>query len=515
MEQSLKVLIVEDSRIDAALILDELQNAGLQVLSRRVETPEDFIQALETEPWDIITSDYTMPRFSAMAALKALQQTDLDIPFVIVSGSIGEELAVQAMHKGADDYLMKDNLARLPLVVKRELKISAERRSKKHIEDLLKETENSYRRLVEGVKDYGIFLIDTAGNILSWNLGAEGLMGFTADEIIGKPFSSFFLASDIEKGLPAHELEMAIGKGNSESESALVRKDGTVFTSHEVITAIYNDKGVLTGYSKIIRDITERKQAEQKIQKLTEELEQRVLERTAQLESVNKELESFTHSVSHDLRAPLRNLVKLSHILLSRKNELLDPESLQNLAYIGDSSQQALDLSNALLDLSKVTSAPIGKRAIDLSQIAEEIAKSLQETDPERQVVLEIADDLKDYGDPTLIRIALQNLLENCWKFTSKIPLAKIEFFAEQLAGQTVFCVRDNGPGFDPDYKDKLFQPFQRLHSNEEFLGTGVGLATVQRIIHRHGGKIWAQGGITRVQAFSLPYRLPFLCELT
>ena|SRR6478609_7441838 len=143
MEQSLKVLIVEDSRIDAALILDELQNSGLTVLSRRVETPEDCIRVLEEEPWDIITSDYTMPRFSAMAALKALQQSELDIPFIIVSGSIGEELAVQAMHKGADDYLMKDNLARLPLAIKRELQLFAERRGRKHVEDLLKETENS------------------------------------------------------------------------------------------------------------------------------------------------------------------------------------------------------------------------------------------------------------------------------------------------------------------------------------------------------------------------------------
>ena len=190
---------------------------------------------LNDESWDIISSDYTMPRFSAMAALEILRQSNLNIPFIIISGSIGEELAVQALHKGADDYLMKDNLVRLPLAVKRELQSARERRGRKQVEDLLKETENSYRRLVDGVKDYGIFLIDPAGSILSWNLGAEGIMGFNAEEIIGKPFASFFTLQDVEKGLPEKELKMAIEKGHSESESTLVRKDGTTFTSHEVI----------------------------------------------------------------------------------------------------------------------------------------------------------------------------------------------------------------------------------------------------------------------------------------
>lgn len=502
MSKSLKLLIVEDSKIDAALVLDELQSAGLEPISRRVETPEDFKQALKDEPWDVICSDYTMPRFTAMAALKILQESGLDIPFIIVSGSIGEELAVQALHKGADDYLMKDNLARLASAVERELQKVSEHRAHTRIEDLLKETENSYRRLVEGVKDYGIFLIDTAGNILSWNIGAKRVMGYKADEIIGKSFDCFFTPEDIKKGQPQKELKVARTYGRYESEGQLLRKDGSRFISHNVVTPVFNDAGNLTGYSKILRDVTEQKETEERIRQLTEELEHHVQDRTDQLELVNRELESFTHSVSHDLRAPLRNLARLSQILLSRHHEQLDQESRQYLTYILESSQQALQLATALLDLSRVTSVPLDKRTVDFSQLAEEIVRELQENDPERDVTLNIAEDLNGYGDPVLLKVALQNLLENAWKFTSKTPNAVIEFSSQQENGRTVFYVRDNGVGFDPDYAGKLFQPFQRLHSADEFYGTGVGLATVQRIMHRHGGHIWAKGAIDQGATF-------------
>jgi len=503
MDKQLKILIVEDSKIDAALVLDEMKVAGLEYISRRVETPEEFRQALIDEHWDVICSDYTMPRFSAMVAMKMLHETALDIPFIIVSGSIGEELAVQALHKGANDYLMKDNLARLVPAIERACREVSERRSRKQIEDLLNETENSYRRLVEGIRDYGIFLIDTKGNILSWNIGAERILGYQANEIIGKPFDCLFTKEDIEKGLPARELQLALSQGRYESESNLLRKDGSIFISHNLVTPVYNDKGILSGYSKILRDITERKLAEERIRQLTEELEQRVRERTAQLELVNQELESFTHSVSHDLRAPLRNLAKLSQILLSRKNEQLDAESRQYLIYILESSQQALQLASALLDLSRVTRATVDKHPVNLTQFAEEISLALQKEEPDRQVELKISSGLSVYGDPTLLKVMLHNLFENAWKFTSKTQQAVIEFSSKQQEdGQTIFFIRDNGVGFDPDYAGKLFKPFQRLHSDEEFYGTGVGLATVQRIIHRHGGHIWAEGSINQGATF-------------
>jgi PAS domain S-box-containing protein len=500
MDKLLRILIVEDSKIDAALVLDELQTGGFQPLSHRVETPEDFLKALDEEEWDVICSDYSMPRFTALAALKLLKESGLDIPFIVISGSIGEELAVQALHKGADDYLMKDNLTRLAPAITRELQEVEQRRANKKIEGLLKESENSYRRLVEGIRDYGIFMADTKGNILTWNIGAERITGYMADEILGRPIRCLF--AEEKQAHLAKMFELALAQGQHECETDMVRKDGSEFTSHNLISPVFNEAGGLTGYSQILRDITERKQAEEVIRKLAEELEQRVAERTAQLELINKELESFTHSVSHDLRAPIRNLTKLSEIILSRYSEKLDPEGNEYLTFILQSSQQALNLINALLDLSKVTSVALNLQIVDLTQIAQTISSELKVQDPNRNAEFRIEDNLSTEGDPALLKIAMQNLLENAWKFTSKNPAAVIEFSSMPDKKPTVFYVRDNGVGFDPEYADKLFMAFQRLHPITEFPGTGIGLATVQRIVHRHRGRIWAEGAMGKGATF-------------
>ncbi len=501
MQKPLKILFVEDSLIDTVVIQDELKMASLSFTSLRVETPEDFRAALQSQDWDIIFSDYNMPRFNALAAMEILQQSGLGIPFIIISGSIGEDLAVEALHKGADDYLMKDNLARLIPALERELRDVSERQARKKVEALLLESENSYQRLVEGIKDYGIFMIDLSGKVLTWNIGAERIFGHTANEIIREPFTHFFGEEDCVKGYPMSKLDTATLQGSIDFEAQLVRKDGKCFSAHNVLTSVYGEQGALMGFSIIVRDITERKQAEEENRKLAQELEQRVIARTAELELVNQELESFIYSVSHDLRAPLRNLVKLSKIL-ARYAESLSLEGQQYLTFIEDCSQQALKLIDALLDLSRVNRSPLKNQTIDLSTLAYELAEEFKRAEPERQVEFKIAPGLIAQGDAILMRAAMQNLLENAWKYTAKAPSAVIEFFSKQLDNKTVFCLKDNGVGFDPDYSHKLFQAFQRLHPVTEFPGTGIGLATVQRVIHRHGGHIWAKGEVGKGATF-------------
>ena len=242
---------------------------------------------------------------------------------------------------------------------------------------------------------------------------------------------------------------------------------------------------------------------EEKIRRLSEDLEQRVVDRTTELELVNKELESFSQSVSHDLRAPLRNLAKLSQILVTRYSGHMDTEGRQYLYYLLESSQQALQLVSALMDLSKVTRAPLHTGPVDLTACFTQLAEEFKDDEPERKVIFKIAKKLSTHGDPSLIKVALQNLLENSWKFTSKNKDAvTIELGSNEIDGRTVFFVRDNGVGYDPDYAYKLFHPFQRLHSAEEFQGTGVGLTTVQRIMHRHGGRIWSEGAVDKGATF-------------
>lgn len=495
MVRPLNLLIVEDSVIDAALVLEELRGKEFEpITSRRVDTPEEFKAALQEQTWDMIVSDYTMPNFSALVAFQMLRESGLDIPFIIVSGSIGEDLAVEALKKGVNDYLMKENPARLASAMGREIREVEERRIRRKVEDLLKETENSYQRLVDGVRDYGIFMVDITGKVMTWNSGAERMTGYSATEIIGQPNARFYPAGEQADGKPQADLKMALNVGRYEGENLQVRKDGSVFCANVVITPVYQENNLLSGFSIVTHDITERKRNESEIRDLAQSLERKVHERTAQLEVLNEELESFSYSVSHDLRAPLRQIINLSKIILSRYKEHLDAEGQQYLQYIFECSQRMTDLINAMLKLSRVSKAQLRPVQVNLSNMTREIAAEIQQRDPSRHVEFQIQEGVTGLGDLVLLKIVMQNLLDNAWKFTARQPHAVIAFGTFQEQGKDCYFVKDNGVGFDPAYGYKLFRAFQRLHPEDEFPGEGIGLATVNRIIHRHNGKIWAEG---------------------
>ena len=216
----------------------------------------------------------------------------------------------------------------------------------------------------------------------------------------------------------------------------------------------------------------------------------------AALESANKELESFSYSVSHDLRAPLRSIDGFSLALLEDYAEKLDEEGREHLQRVRSATQRMAELIDDMLTLSRVTRSEMRLVKVDLSAMAKSIAAELRRSQPERKVEFVIAEELLAHGDGGLLKAALENLMGNAWKFTSKRPAAKIEFGAAQHNGAPVYFVRDNGAGFDATYANKLFGAFQRLHAETEFSGTGIGLATVQRIVHRHGGQVWAEGEI-------------------
>lgn len=271
----------------------------------------------------------------------------------------------------------------------------------------------------------------------------------------------------------------------------------------EFVTHIANHLGVALQQAELLAqlrsEIAERQQSEQRVQELNQGLRQAVLE----LKAVNSELEAFSYSVSHDLRAPLRSIDGFSQALLEDYSGQLDNTGQDFISRIRAATQRMGNLIDDLLTLSRVTRSNIKMESVNLSQLARRIVTDLQHDCPERRVEFEIAPDLLVYGDTHLLQVVLENFMNNAWKFTAKQPQPIVEI-GKSLAddGSPIYFVRDNGVGFDMTYVDKLFSPFQRLHGMQEFPGNGIGLATVQRIIHRHGGHVWAEGLIGQGATF-------------
>jgi len=259
-----------------------------------------------------------------------------------------------------------------------------------------------------------------------------------------------------------------------------------------IVAGIFVLISIIHVYS-FIRVELARRQREEEVRGLNKDLEQRVVERTAQLEATNRELDAFSYSVSHDLRAPLRAINGFSEALLDEYGDQLNEEGKTYLRYLQEGSHEMSDLIDGLLTLSRSTRGEIIMERVDLSAMAAIVKEELRKAEPERRVNFSIAPDVKAVADPRLLKVVMENLLGNAWKYTSRTAEAHIEFGVEEQDGEIVFFVADNGSGFDMAYADKLFLPFHRLHKSSEFSGIGIGLATVERIIRRHDGRIWAQ----------------------
>jgi PAS domain S-box-containing protein len=374
-------------------------------------------------------------------------------------------------------------------------------------EQALREAHQKLEMIIQG-SPLAIYTRDVHGIVTGWNPAAERMFGWRAAEILGQPL----LTVPEEKRNETESLRRRVLNGENfvQAEVRRRKRDGSPIDISTTLGPLRDSTGQISGYLAIAADITERKRAEEEIRSLNQELEARVAERTRQLEAANneleftnKELESFSYSVAHDLRSPLRAINGFSAILSEEyAGKALDDTAQGYLQRVRTATDRMGELIDDLLDLTRVSRAEVRRDEVDLSAVAHAVASILKGADPQRNVEIVIAPATPARADPGLMRIALENLFGNAWKFTSKSENARIEFGAAAMAGRPVYFVRDNGVGFDPVFRDKLFGQFQRLHSEHEFEGTGIGLAIVDRIVRRHAGKIWAEGAVGQGATF-------------
>lgn len=367
-------------------------------------------------------------------------------------------------------------------------------RTQVRAEELAERTSESLRRSevrFRAAMEYsgiGKALLDHGDRVVEANPALARILDLPPEALKGRVFDSWF--ADVAP-IPVAGSLTAVVRATRE----LRRPDGE--HRHVQLTYAPVPGEVGSGVARLVQveDVTDRLRAEARVRELNRTLEARVAERTRELEHANRELETFAYSVSHDLRAPLRTIEGFGRMLAERCGDAIDETGRDHLRRIRAAAGRMDGLIEALLNMSRLSRKELQYAELDLSRMAAEIVADLRQGDPGREVEVTVQPGLRAHGDPDLVRNLLQNLIGNAWKFTSRTAAARIEIGCEPHGGHESVCfVRDNGAGFSPEYASKLFRPFQRLHAQEEFSGNGVGLASVRRVVERHGGEVWAEG---------------------
>jgi len=378
----------------------------------------------------------------------------------------------------------------------------------KQAEYLLVKSEENYRNIFDFAPLAAAFW-DIETKIIYWNKTAERIFGWTKEEVIGKRFIDFFIPEQDREKVEKN-INFLINNISRETTLNLnLTKNGNSILCEWNNTIIHDKEGNPSTIISLAKDVTEQKRAEDEIKKLNESLEQRVIQRTAQLEASNDELKAFSYSVSHDLRAPLRHINGFINLFLENRTSKLTEEELGYLKVVTNSAAEMGQLIDALLSFSRLNRAVLRKTDINTLQCIQHGLQYFEKEIQSRSIKIRINHLHETYGDFQLIQLVWVNLISNAVKYTNKKEDATIEIGSQLLDAETVFFIKDNGVGFDMKYKDKLFGVFQRLHKAKDFEGIGIGLANIFRIITRHGGRCWAEGETNKGATFyfSLPVK--------
>ncbi|RKH39469.1 sensor histidine kinase [Corallococcus sicarius] len=497
MRRPLRVLMVEDSEDDAELTLGELRRGGFEPSSLRVEAADTLREALGTQTFDVVISDFTMPAFTGLDALRVLKESGKDIPFILVSGSVGEDVAVTAMRAGAQDFFPKGNTTRLPAAVERELREAGVRRERRRMEMALAESQALQRQILESVRDYAIFSVDAENRIASWSPGCQQVQGYSAEEFIGLPFASLFTPEDIARGVPEATLQEARERGQSTGEGLRVRKDGTSFWAQTSLTPLHDPAGRLRGYTKITQDVSEK-------QRLIDELQAAVRAR-----------DEFLSIAGHELNTPLTSLqLQLQSLRRPAQQAVVDP---QQAAKFSPKLEGALrqvsrlaELVTMLLDVSRLTSGRLELRRepLDLGVVAHEVIERLEGLRSSTASTLELRapEPVTGQFDRLKVETILTNLLVNAFKFGEGRPVVVTLVRRGALARLTV---QDGGIGIDAADQTRLFQRFERAVSDRHYGGFGIGLWLVRQFAEAHGGTIHLESAPGQGSTFTV--ELPLL----
>ncbi len=364
--------------------------------------------------------------------------------------------------------------------------------TQKQTNQLLLQKTSEFEAIFHAIPDVVIYA-DTDRRIRMTNPALQSIFGYSIDELNGMKTKMLYADPEDYNKQGKIRYKEGVTEQNPLYEMRYRRKSGDTFIGETLASMINGPDGRILGYIALIRDISERIETEEELQQYQHHLGELVDERTRELQTYMDELESFSYSITHDLRTPLRAIDGYSHLVSDEYRDKLDDNAKNYLMRIRLAAQRMGKLIDDVLQLTRVTRSELTYTRVNLNNIAQEIVKDLQITDPDRNVTWKIASDMHTQGDESLLRLLLENLLGNAWKYTGKCTNAKIEFGCNEQNNETVYYIKDNGAGFDMQYSNKLFKAFHRLHDVDEYPGAGIGLATVQRIIHRHGGRVWVQ----------------------
>ncbi len=535
MEHPLRLLLIEDSENDALLILRELQRGGYRVTHQRVDTPDCMATALKRQPWDVIIADYRMPHFSAPAALELLQQHKLDLPFIIVSGTIGEDRAVAAMKAGAHDYLMKENLVRLVPAVERELREARERQQRRQAEQALRESEERFRSLIENAQDI-ITLLTADGTIAYASPAVERVLGYSPESLLGR--SLFKLVHDHDRPLLVMTLAGVLNQpGTALTVECRVQDCYGNWRMLEAIGKQFFDPQRQTSIVVNARDITDRKQAEEIQQQLEKERQLRELKAT------------FFSMMSHELKNPLGSILAAAELLEHYSHQSGTEKKHQFFQVIRSGIRQITDLLNDTLVIGQAESGRLEFRPapLDLEALCHDLVTQLQfSSSHQGNIHFHCGASLPPTEiplvemDQDLLRHILSNLLSNALKYSppeeavyfdvfmnfgneveaqqESQPSQEKEVFGSLALYQTslplphvIFRIQDQGIGIPREDQQRLFDTFHRARNVGRIPGTGLGLAIVKQCVDLHGGQIIVHSEIAAGTTFTVI--LPFRCN--